>query len=103
MKTILIFSIAFICVTIAKEDEVRENGALVKVVDGMRILGRIAKRMARMLYALSAAFEILIFVIIKKFIDVDFPNQIFANFIYLLQIFYYFSLDSLSYQIEYEY
>ena len=62
MKTILIIFIAFICVTIAQEDEVREDGALVKVVDGMRIFGRIAKRMARMLYALSAAFEILIFV-----------------------------------------
>ena len=103
MRTILIFSIAFICVTIAQEDEVKKDGSLVKVVDGMRIFVRIAKRMARMLYALSAAFEILIFVIIKKFIDVDFPNQIFANFINLLQIVYYFSLDSLSYQIEYEY
>ena len=95
--------IAFICVTIAQEDEVEEDGALVKVVDGMRIVGKIAKRMARMLYALSAAFEILIFVIIKNFIDVDIPNQIFANFIYLLQIVYYFSLDSISYQVEYEY
>ena len=103
MKTIMMILIAFICVTIAQEDEVEEDGALVKVVDGMRIVGKIAKRMARMLYALSAAFEILIFVIIKNFIDVDIPNQIFANFIYLLQIVYYFSLDRISYQIEYEY
>ena len=103
MKTILIFSIAFICVTIAQEDEAREDGALVKVVHGMKMIKRISKGMARMLYALSAAFEILIFVIIKKFIDVDIPNQIFANFVSLLQIVYYFSLDRISYQIEYKY
>ena len=87
MKTILIFFMAFICVTIAQEDEVKEDGALINVVDGVRIVGRVA----RMLSALSGAFEILIYVIIKNFIDVDVPNQIFN----LLQIALYFSTDFL--------
>ena len=95
MKTVLFLFIACVCATIAQE-EVKEprdgplrsaEDGLTTAVDGLREVGRVA----RMFSALSGAFEILIYVILKNFVDLDIPNQIFN----LLQIGLYFSYERL--------
>ena len=109
MKTVLIFFIACVCVSIAQEDlkEARtENGTagelqervspattiyqhtanystLKLAISGLRQVGQVA----RMFAALSGAFEMLIYIFVQNFVDIDIPFQLFN----LLQIGFYFA------------